>query len=130
MTVCRAGAISCNAGHGRFWLGPRRAVVAHRFAFALEEGFDALVGVEVLAHECDNPPCQRVGPGHVVSSTRTRNQIDWIARGAVSAGNYIGPESSFDRSLVMRNPAAARHRRRGAAPGPAPPRHGVQLPLW
>ena len=125
-----AGAISRNAGHGRFWLGPRRAVVAHRFAFALAEGFEALVGVEVLAHECDNPLCQRVGPGHVVASTRTRNQIDWIARGAVSAGNYIGPESSFDRSLVMRNllqldtGVAARHL------ASLPHRHGVQLPLW
>ena len=90
----------------------------------------ALVGVEVLAHECDNPLCQRIGAGHVVSSTRSRNQTDWVTRGAVSAGNYIGPSSSFDRSLLMRNlllldtGAAARHL------ASLPHRHGVQLPLW
>ena len=39
-----AGAISRNAGHGRFWLGTGRVVVAHRFAFALAEGLDALTG--------------------------------------------------------------------------------------
>ena len=124
------GAISRNAGHGRFWLGTGRVVVAHRFAFALAEGLDALSGVEVLAHACDNPLCQRIGAGHVVASTRAQNQIDWLARGAVSAGNYIGPDSSYDRSLVMRNlllvdpGGAARHL------ASLPHRHGVQLPLW
>lgn len=124
------GAISRNAGHGRFWLGTGRVVVAHRFAFALAEGLDALVGVEVLAHACDNPLCQRIGAGHVVASTRAQNQIDWVARGGVSAGNYIGPDSSYDRSLVMRNlllldpGVAARHL------ASLPHRHGVQLPLW
>lgn len=124
------GAISRNAGHGRFWLGAGRVVVAHRFAFALAEGLDALVGSEVLAHACDNPLCQRIGAGHVVASTRAQNQIDWVARGGVSAGNYIGPDSSYDRSLVMRNlllldpGVAARYL------ASLPHRHGVQLPLW
>jgi hypothetical protein len=57
---CRlwASAVS-GRGHGRFWLarvgGRDVVVIAHRFAFALEHGVDALLGVPVLGHRCDNP---------------------------------------------------------------------------
>ena len=49
-----SGAVS-GRGHGRFWLGDERVVIAHRFGFALACGVDALVGIEVLGHRCDNP---------------------------------------------------------------------------
>ena len=62
------GAVS-GRGHGRFWLGHADhrdiVVIAHRFAFALEHGIDSLLAVPVLGHRCDNPLCQRIGPGHV-----------------------------------------------------------------
>ena len=56
-------------GHGRFWYGPNRVVIAHRFALALTWGMEVLAGVSVVGRRCDNPLCQRVGPGHVVAST-------------------------------------------------------------
>jgi hypothetical protein len=56
------GAVS-GRGHGRFWFGRGRVVIAHRFAFALAYGVEALDQVRVLGHRCDNPLCQRVGPG-------------------------------------------------------------------
>ena len=68
------GAISAR-GHGRFWIGQidgaivdgvakRRdvVVIAHRFAWALEHGVDALEDVSVSGHRCDNPLCQQLGP--------------------------------------------------------------------
>ena len=125
-----AGAISRNAGHGRFWLGPRRAVVAHRFAYALAEGFDALAGAEVLAHQCDNPLCQRVGPGHVVASSYAENRREWVIR-REHAGSPLGdPRGARQRArelrdLARRDPALvaadlARLRRL----------YGQQLTLW
>ncbi|HEX2807192.1 MAG TPA: hypothetical protein VHN80_13595 [Kineosporiaceae bacterium] len=62
---CRiwSGAVT-NRGHGRFWLtdpATRTAhgVIAHRFGYALAHGVEALLAVEVVAHACDNPLCQR-----------------------------------------------------------------------
>lgn len=64
----------------RFWLAAGRVVVAHRFAFALMHGTAALAAVEVLGHRCDNPLCQRVGPGRVVASSYVENRREWSAR--------------------------------------------------
>lgn len=97
------GAISRNAGHGRFWLGRGSVIIAHRFAYALVEGAEALGNVEVLAHGCDNPLCQRIGDGHVAPSTAAQNRADWLARGGIATGNLVGPSPSFERALLMRN---------------------------
>lgn len=35
------GAVS-GRGHGRFWFPPRRVIIAHRFAFAMVHGVEAL----------------------------------------------------------------------------------------
>jgi hypothetical protein len=76
------GAVS-GRGHGRFWLSSGRVVVAHRFAFAVVHGVEAAAAVPVLGHRCDNPLCQRVGPGHVVASSYVENRREWaIRRGA------------------------------------------------
>lgn len=87
---CRwwTGAVS-GRGHGRFWLAPGRVVVAHRFAFALVHGVAVLAAVEVLGHRCDNPLCQRVGPGHVVPSSYVENRREWAARRDVT-GSPLG----------------------------------------
>lgn len=73
------GAVS-GRGHGRFWLAPGRVVIAHRFAFALVHGVEALDAVRVLGHRCDNPLCQRVGVGHVVASSAVQNRREWSIR--------------------------------------------------
>lgn len=76
------GAIS-GKGHGRFWLGANDAgrsvtVIAHRFAYALEFGVDALLEVEVLSHPCDNPLCQTVE--HLRARTNADNRREWAQR--------------------------------------------------
>ena len=71
-------------GHGRFWVGAVAGrdvvVIAHRFAWALEHGVDALEQVPVLGHRCDNPLCQRIGEGHVMASSPWRNRHEWAMR--------------------------------------------------
>lgn len=53
-------------------------VIAHRFGYGLLHGFDALMDVEVVAHRCDNPLCQR--PAHWCESTHAANKAEWAAR--------------------------------------------------
>jgi hypothetical protein len=64
---------SVGRGHGRFWLarvaGRDVVVIAHRFAFALEHGVDAVEQVPLLGRRCDNPLCQPIAPGHVEPSS-------------------------------------------------------------
>lgn len=74
-------------GHGRFWIGrlpavdrPRQdlCVIAHRFAYAIAFGADALEEAPVLAHRCDEAWCQN--PDHLEVSTPGDNYADWLAR--------------------------------------------------
>lgn len=78
------GAIASGSGHGRLWLGPGRAVIAHRVGYALAHGPASLTtpaGTTVLlGHECDNTLCQRPGPGHVLPSSPAQNTDDWRRR--------------------------------------------------
>ncbi len=82
-----AGALHARGGHGRFWVtattgsdGTRRdvVVIAHRFGWAMTYGLDALTRIEVLAHTCDEPSCQR--PDHLRSATPGTNQDEWLIR--------------------------------------------------
>lgn len=77
------GAVS-GRGHGRFYVGTVVAVdpgesgrdlcvIAHRFGYALIYGPAALNTVPVLGHGCNNPLCQRIGPGHVKASSHAGN---------------------------------------------------------
>ena len=123
------GAIS-GRGHGRFWVSGSRVVIAHRFGFALDHGVELLAAVDVLGHRCDNPLCQRVGPGHIVASTPRGNRREWAARRGL-AGSPVGDgrgsreRARVMRDLVRRDPdLAAVELRRLAA------RSGHQPPLW
>lgn len=102
------GAVS-GAGHGRFWVGDGRVVIAHRFAYALVHGADALPAV--LGHRCDNPLCQRVSPEHVAPSTPSQNRMEWLIRRDITAGPLADPRGSRGRAqalrdLARRDPAA------------------------
>jgi hypothetical protein len=44
-------------GHGRFRYAPGRVIIAHRFAFAVMHGVDALAEARLLGHRCHNPLC-------------------------------------------------------------------------
>ncbi|WP_370895047.1 hypothetical protein [Janibacter sp. GXQ6167] len=96
------GAVS-GRGHGRFWLGPGRVVIAHRFAFALVSGVDALDGVEVLGHRCDNPLCQRIGDEHVVVSSHQQNRREWAARKDLTGSPLGDPRGARDRARELRD---------------------------
>lgn len=98
------GAIS-GRGHGRFWFGHDCVVVAHRFAFGLVHGADALDAVRVLGHKCDNPLCQRVGPGHVVASSAAENRREWVARRALTGSPLGDPRGARRRARELRDMA-------------------------
>jgi hypothetical protein len=55
-------------------------VIAHRFGYALIYGPAALNTVPVLGHGCNNPLCQRIGPGHVKASSHAGNRRAYLAR--------------------------------------------------
>lgn len=94
------GAVS-GRGHGRYWLGDHRVVIAHRFAYALVHGCDALP--ELLGHRCDNPLCQRISPEHVVASTPARNRVEWLARHNVACGPLADPRGPRRRAQELRD---------------------------
>lgn len=64
-------------GYGAFKVGGKM-VIAHRFALILSgENIDGLFG----CHGCDNPPCVRIGDGHVFVGTPLDNTRDMDAKG-------------------------------------------------
>jgi hypothetical protein len=64
-------------GHGRFWYAPGRVNIAHRFAFPVMHGVDALAQPRLLGHRCHNRLCQRIAPEHVVLSSAAQNRLEW-----------------------------------------------------
>lgn len=94
-------------GHGRFWLGSVDGrdvvVIAHRFAWALEFGVDALGQVPVLGHRCDNPICQRIGPGHVEASSAWRNRQEWVQRRHTIGGALRDSRGARGRARALRD---------------------------
>lgn len=71
------GAISAK-GHGRFWVGAGRVVIAHRFGYALAHPTTALPAV--VSHGCDNPLCQSPLAGHMTASTHAANRAEYASR--------------------------------------------------
>lgn len=123
------GALS-GRGHGRFWVAGPRVVIAHRFGFALEHGAAALTWARVLGHRCDNPLCQRIGPGHVVVSSPEENRREWAIRRHL-AGSPVGDRrGSRERAVVMRNLVRRDPQLLAEELQRLRIRHGQQLALW
>lgn len=123
------GAVS-GRGHGRFWLSPGRVVVAHRFAFAVTHGVEAAAEVHVLGHRCDNPLCQRVGPGHVVASSYVENRREWAIRRERSGSPLGDPRGSRQRARELRDLAREDPALVAADLARLRAIFGEQLPLW
>lgn len=128
------GAISAQ-GHGRFWLRADWtdrdfAVIAHRFGFALEHGFDTLMRADLLAHECDNTLCQRIGPEHVHTSTRTQNRRDWAARRHHVGGPLRDTRGARARAIAIRDAILAGQPLDDVHLAGLNPLDRDQLPLW
>lgn len=104
------GAVS-GRGHGRFWIGQRLVVISHRFAFAVHHGLDGLDAAPLLGHRCDNPLCQRIGPGHVEVSSAVMNRREWVSRRDRHDSPLADPRGARGRAEVLR--ALARSDPRG-----------------
>ena len=104
-------------------------VIAHRFGYALIYGAAALSSVPVLGHGCDNPLCERIGPGHVKPSSHAENRRAYLAQRSL-AGDPLGDargargRSRELRDLTRADPAAV------AADQARLLRLGLQLPLF
>ncbi len=61
---------------------PEVCVIAHRFGYALVHRAAALNTVPVLGQNCDNPLCQRIGPGHVKASSHARTAAPTLRGGS------------------------------------------------
>ncbi len=114
---CRfwSGALS-GRGHGRFWFGSGRVIIAHRFGFALAHGVDALEQARVLGHRCDNAICQRVDDDHVRVSSAVENRREWLSRRR-ELGPLADPRGSAARVRMLRDMARVDPGPGGSGPG-------------
>jgi len=104
-------------------------VIAHRFGYALVRGAEASNAIPVLGHGCDNPLCQRIGPGHVKASSHAENRRAYLARRSLAASPLADARGARGRSRELRDltradPAAV------AADQARLLRLGSQLPLF
>lgn len=123
------GALS-GRGHGRFWFAPDRVIIAHRFGFAQLHGVEALAGVEVLGHRCDNPLCQRVHPEHVVASSYVENRREWAVRKALSGSPLGDARGARRRARELRDMARKDPQLVATDLRRLRRIYGEQLPLW
>lgn len=123
------GAIS-GRGHGRFWIARDRVIVAHRFAYAITHGAEAIQQAPVIAHAFNNTLRQRVDDAHAHASTAAANTQEWARRRSAWAGPMADPAGAADRARFIRDGLRAGRdldelldqRRSVLEPG--------QLPLW
>lgn len=119
------GAIS-GRGHGRFWLGGGKVVIAHRFAWAIAHpGADL---PKVVSHACDNPLCQN--PDHLEASTSRGNRQDWTARRHELGSALRDERGARVRAREIRDAARAGDDVSAAAAVGIPTVDRDQLPLW
>lgn len=90
-------------GHGRFWYAPGRVTVAHRFAFAVMNGVDALAEARLLGHRCHNPLCQRIAPDHVVVSSAAQNRREWSVQRRLPYSPLADPRGPRRRARELRD---------------------------
>lgn len=90
-------------GHGRFWFAPGRVIIAHRFAYAVMHGIEALEEARLLGHRCDNPLCQRIAPGHVERSSALRNRREWAVRRHDVGSPLADPRGPRRRARELRD---------------------------
>lgn len=92
-------------GHGRFWFAQGRVIIAHRFAFAVMHGVEALDDARLLGHRCDNPLCQRIAPEHVVVSSAAQNRREWSIRRNLPDSPLADPRGPRRRARELRDMA-------------------------
>ena len=102
----------------------------HRFAFALAHGVQACAAVPVLGHRCDNPLCQRIGPGHVVASSYVENRREWAARRALTGSPLGDARGARVRAQELRDLARADPGLLGEELARLRRRYGEQPTLW
>lgn len=121
------GAIT-GKGHGRFWIGHGRVIIAHRFGYALAHPGQPLP--QVVAHRCDNPLCQSPLPGHMVASTFAENRAEWAARRHTIAGPLRDRRGARGRAHALRDAARTGRDLAAVSAEGVRPVERDQLPLW
>lgn len=119
------GAIS-GRGHGRFWIGDGRVVIAHRFGWALAHPGEQLP--PLVAHACDNPLCQQ--PAHLNASTPSDNRREWATRRHRVGGALRDSRGARGRARELRDAARDGEDIEAAVQRGIPVIDRDQLPLW
>lgn len=82
-------------GYGVFRLGGKNQR-AHRAAWILQVG--PIPDGKAVLHGCDNPPCVRVGEGHLHLGDHALNQSEKLARGRQARGPALSALVRGERS--------------------------------
>lgn len=102
------GAIS-GKGHGRFWIHDDLVVIAHRFAWLIDqlEHHQVVTTMpDVVSHDCDNPICQN--PSHLRVGTATSNRREWVARRDIPGSPLRDLRGARGRAEALRDAAKTR----------------------
>jgi hypothetical protein len=78
-------------------------IIAHRFAFAVMNGVDALAQARLLGHRCHNPLCQRIAPDHVVASSAAQNRHEWAVQRRLPFSPLADPRGPRRRARELRD---------------------------
>lgn len=84
-------------GYGKFQIGARYQVRAHRVAFTLMEGDP---GTLMVLHTCDNPPC--CNPYHLFKGGPDDNMTDKTQKGRASKGEQCRKKCRTAEVIEMR----------------------------
>ena len=81
-------------------------VIAHRFAYGLAHGVQALANAPQVRHSCDEPLCQQMK--HLVVGTQLDNSRDYLIRRDIPGSPLRDVRGSLDRARSLRAAARAR----------------------
>lgn len=96
------GAIS-GKGHGRFWLGRGRVIIAHRLGYALSHGVTSLLTAPLVSHLCDEPVCQ--APAHLVLGSAASNTLEGHERRESVGSPLRDVRGARGRAIALRDAA-------------------------